>query len=37
MAVQLDDIDRRILKELQLDASQSFEDIAKKVAACKNF
>jgi len=35
MAVQLDDIDRRILKELQLDASQSLEDIAKKVGASK--
>ena len=35
MAVQLDDIDRKILKELQLDASQSLEDIAKKVATSK--
>lgn len=35
MAVQLDNIDRKILKELQLDASQSLEDIAKKVGASK--
>ncbi len=35
MAVQLDNIDRKILKELQLDASQSLEDIAKKVATSK--
>lgn len=35
MAVPLDDTDRKILKELQLDASQSLEDIAKKVGASK--
>jgi len=35
MAFQLDNIDKRILTELQIDASQSLEDIAKKVGASK--
>ena len=35
MAFQLDNIDKKILKELQMDASQSLEDIAKKVGASK--
>ncbi|MEM6308002.1 MAG: Lrp/AsnC family transcriptional regulator [Pseudomonadota bacterium] len=32
---QIDDIDRKILAQLQRDASQSLEDIAKKVGASK--
>ena len=35
MAFQLDNVDRKILCELQIDASQSLEDIAKKVGASK--
>ena len=35
MAVTLDSIDRKILMELQRDASQSLDDIAKKVGASK--
>ena len=35
MAFQLDNIDKKILKELQMDASQSLGDIAKKVGASK--
>ncbi|PCH95486.1 MAG: ArsR family transcriptional regulator [Rhodobacteraceae bacterium] len=35
MADQLDVIDRKILNELQRDASQSLDDIAKKVGASK--
>lgn len=35
MAVQLDNVDRKILAELQSDASQSLDDIAKKVGASK--
>ncbi|MBL4750728.1 MAG: Lrp/AsnC family transcriptional regulator [Amylibacter sp.] len=35
MADQLDAIDRKILKELQADASQSLDDIARKVGASK--
>ena len=35
MAFQLDNIDKKILIELQTDASQSLEDIAKKVGASK--
>ena len=35
MAVTLDNIDRKILMELQHDASQSLDDIAKKVGASK--
>ena len=35
MAFQLDNIDKKILAELQIDASQSLEDIAKKVGASK--
>ena len=35
MADQLDAIDRKILQELQADASQSLDDIAKKVGASK--
>ncbi|MEJ6586983.1 MAG: Lrp/AsnC family transcriptional regulator [Pelagibacterales bacterium] len=31
----MDNIDKKILKELQMDASQSLEDIAKKVGASK--
>ena len=35
MAVRLDETDRNILAELQRDASQSLEDIARKVASSK--
>ncbi len=35
MITQLDAIDRKILTELQIDASQSLDDIAKKVGASK--
>ena len=35
MSVRLDDIDRRILSELQRDASQSLDDIAKRVGSSK--
>ncbi len=35
MIIQLDAIDRKILTELQIDASQSLDDIAKKVGASK--
>ncbi|PIB24914.1 ArsR family transcriptional regulator [Amylibacter kogurei] len=35
MADQLDAIDRKILVELQIDASQSLDEIAKKVGASK--
>ena len=35
MAFQLDNVDKKILTELQIDASQSLEDIAKKVGASK--
>jgi Lrp/AsnC family transcriptional regulator len=35
MADQLDAIDRKILKELQADASQSLDEIARKVGASK--
>lgn len=35
MVDQLDAVDRKILKELQADASQSLDDIAKKVGASK--
>ncbi|MFV2052508.1 Lrp/AsnC family transcriptional regulator [Aliiroseovarius sp. YM-037] len=35
MPVRLDEIDRKILKELQQDASQSLDDIAKKVGSSK--
>lgn len=35
MAFYLDNIDKKILTELQIDASQSLEDIAKKVGASK--
>lgn len=35
MADQLDAVDRKILSELQADASQSLDDIAKKVGASK--
>jgi Lrp/AsnC family transcriptional regulator len=35
MADQLDAVDRKILKELQTDASQSLDEIAKKVGASK--
>ena len=35
MAFQLDNVDKKILYELQIDASQSLEDIAKKVGASK--
>lgn len=35
MAVRLDDLDRKILGALQEDASQSLDDIAKKVSSSK--
>jgi len=35
MAVRLDEIDRNILTELQIDASQSLDDIARKVGSSK--
>lgn len=35
MSVQLDAIDRKILSELQADASQSLDEIARKVGASK--
>ncbi|MCL4105305.1 UNVERIFIED_CONTAM: hypothetical protein GTU68_055436 [Idotea baltica] len=35
MAVRIDDIDRKILIELQSDAGQSLDDIAKKVGSSK--
>ena len=35
MAVRLDELDRKILRELQQDASQSLDDIAKTVGSSK--
>jgi len=35
MAVRLDEIDRKILTELQIDASQSLDEIARKVGSSK--
>ncbi len=35
MSVRLDELDRKILKELQRDASQSLDEIAKTVASSK--
>lgn len=35
MAVRLDDIDRKILTELQADAAQSLDEIARKVGSSK--
>ncbi|MEL7205836.1 MAG: Lrp/AsnC family transcriptional regulator [Pseudomonadota bacterium] len=35
MAARLDDLDRKILRELQADASQSLDDIAKTVGSSK--
>ncbi len=35
MSVRLDDLDRKILRELQRDASQSLDDIAKTVGSSK--
>lgn len=35
MAARLDDLDRKILRELQKDASQSLDDIAKTVGSSK--
>ena len=35
MAFRLDDMDRKILKELQADASQSLDDIARNVGSSK--
>lgn len=35
MAARVDDIDRKILAELQRDASQSLEDIARKIGSSK--
>jgi Lrp/AsnC family transcriptional regulator len=35
MSVRLDDLDRKILRELQKDASQSLDDIAKTVGSSK--
>ena len=35
MSVQIDALDRKILREMQLDASQSLDEIAKKVGSSK--
>lgn len=35
MAVRLDDVDRNILAELQVDASQSLDEIARKIGSSK--
>ena len=35
MAVRIDDVDRKILAELQRDAGQSLDDIARKVGSSK--
>lgn len=35
MAVRIDDLDRKILRELQRDASKSLDDIARKVGSSK--
>ena len=35
MSVRLDDMDRKILTELQMDAAQSLDEIARKVGASK--
>ncbi len=35
MAVRIDEVDRKILSELQRDASQSLDDIARKVGSSK--
>lgn len=35
MSVRLDDLDRKILRELQEDAGQSLDDIAKKIGSSK--
>ena len=35
MAFRLDDMDRKILKELQADAAQSLDDIARNVGSSK--
>ncbi|MER5170313.1 Lrp/AsnC family transcriptional regulator [Thioclava sp. GXIMD2076] len=35
MSVRIDDMDRKILSQLQLDASQSLDDIARKVGSSK--
>lgn len=35
MAAQLDDLDRKILVELQADAEQSLDEIARKVGSSK--
>jgi len=35
MSVRIDDVDRKILAELQLDAGQSLDDIARKVGSSK--
>ena len=35
MAVRIDDVDRKILAELQRDAAQSLDDIARKVGSSK--
>ena len=35
MSVRIDETDRKILKELQRDASQSLDDIAKAVGSSK--
>lgn len=35
MSVRIDDVDRKILKELQADAGQSLDEIAKKVGSSK--
>jgi Lrp/AsnC family transcriptional regulator len=35
MTVRIDDLDRKILRELQADAGQSLDDIAKKIGSSK--
>ena len=35
MSFRLDDIDRKILSELQVDADQSLDEIAQKVSSSK--
>lgn len=35
MAARIDDLDRKILRELQRDASQSLDDVARKVGSSK--
>ena len=35
MSVRIDDTDRKILTELQMDASQSLDEIARKIGSSK--